>query len=119
MVVSYLGEKMGLWDYFAPRKKSMNKNIDQISRDELMARKLQQEAEEAERKRRQKQREDETQRKLEMEAETKGMFAKRQNVIYYHKGSNKKYYSQIIGVHFDDGPDRPYYVSLESFSKTF
>ena len=74
-----------------------------------IAQELRQE-EEAQRKLKQKMREEEMQLKLELEAEKKGLFAKNQNVMYHHKLSDTKYYSQVVGVHFDDGPDKPYYV---------
>mmetsp|Transcript_4813 Transcript_4813/g.6490 ORF Transcript_4813/g.6490 Transcript_4813/m.6490 type:complete len:165 (-) Transcript_4813:1409-1903(-) len=103
-----LGEKMGLWSILAPRKKK--ETDQQIMQDEALARKLQREEEKKERERRQKEREEKYQQNLEKEAEEKGMFVKKQFVIYHHKASKKKYYSQVVGVHFDDGPDRPYYT---------
>ena len=65
MVVGYIGERMGLWEYFAPRKgKSTKSDKMQIQRDEYLARKLQREEEESERMMQQKKREEETQRKI-------------------------------------------------------
>jgi hypothetical protein len=41
-----------------------------------------------------------------------GQFAKKQRVSYHHRGTNKQYDAFIVGVHLDDGPDKPYYVSM-------
>jgi len=39
-----------------------------------------------------------------------GQFAKKQRVSYHHRATNKRYDAVIIGVHLDDGPDKPYYT---------
>ena len=108
MVFGYVAEQMGILDILAPRKRK--KEAERKQRDAMLAQKLRQEEEEAQRKLRQKKREEEMQIKLELEAERKGLFAKKQNVMYYHKLSDTTYYAQVVGVHFDDGPDKPYYV---------
>lgn len=104
-----MAEKSGLLDFIAPRKKQ--KEEVQINADKELAHRLQQEEEAKERTRRQGEREERSQREREIEAERKGMFVKKQKVLYYHKSNDKKYYAIVVGVHFDDGPDRPYYVS--------
>jgi hypothetical protein len=43
-----------------------------------------------------------------------GQFAKKQRVSYHHRGTNKQYDAVIVGVHLDDGPDKPYYVSEQT-----
>lgn len=45
-----------------------------------------------------------------------GQFAKKQRVSYHHRGTNKQYDAFIVGVHLDDGPDKPYYVSRSWWS---
>ena len=52
-----------------------------------------------------------SQKDAEDRAENAGLFAKRQRVIYLHRGTNTQYDAIVVGVHFDDGPDDPYYVS--------
>lgn len=103
-----MAEKSGLLDFIAPRKKQ--KEEVQINADKELAHRLQQEEEAKERTRRQGEREERSQREREIEAERKGMFVKKQKVLYYHKSNDKKYYAIVVGVHFDDGPDRPYYT---------
>uniref|UniRef100_A0A7S2JSX7 Uncharacterized protein n=1 Tax=Leptocylindrus danicus TaxID=163516 RepID=A0A7S2JSX7_9STRA len=104
-----MAEKSGLLDFIAPRKKKEEEKA-QINADKELARRLQLEEEAKERSRRQREREERSQIEREIEAEKKGMFVKKQKVLYYHKSNDKKYYAVIVGVHFDDGPDRPYYT---------
>lgn len=41
----------------------------------------------------------------------KGFFVEKQRVRYFHKGTETWHNNAVIvGVHFDDGPDKPYYV---------
>ena len=52
------------------------------------------------------------QQEREMKAKRQGLYVKKQRCHYYHKGSNQWFSdAHIAGVHFDDGPDKPYYVS--------
>lgn len=46
----------------------------------------------------------------ELAAESRGAFAKKQRVKYHHKGTDTVYDAVVVGVHFDDGPDHPYYT---------
>lgn len=48
----------------------------------------------------------------ELAAEKTGSFAKKQRVEYHHKATDRRYDAFVVGVHFDDGPDHPYYVSI-------
>lgn len=48
------------------------------------------------------------QRKSEKQAEANGVFAKKQRVFYHNRSTNTKHDAYIVGVHFDDGPDKPY-----------
>ena len=79
----------------------------QESRDEALARKLQVEYD-------RKFRLLEAQKDAEDRAETQGLYAKKQRVSYIHRGTNTQYDAMIVGVHFDDGPDKPYYVSKKN-----
>jgi hypothetical protein len=47
----------------------------------------------------------------EMKAKKIGMLAKRQRVTYFHQPTSQHFEAVVIGVHLDDGPDQPYYVS--------
>ena len=51
------------------------------------------------------------QKKSEEIAESNGVFAKKQRVFYHNKSTDTVHDAYIIGVHFDDGPANPYYVS--------
>eukprot|EP00591_Stephanopyxis_turris_P011643 CAMPEP_0195520900 /NCGR_PEP_ID=MMETSP0794_2-20130614/17609_1 /TAXON_ID=515487 /ORGANISM="Stephanopyxis turris, Strain CCMP 815" /LENGTH=149 /DNA_ID=CAMNT_0040650339 /DNA_START=245 /DNA_END=694 /DNA_ORIENTATION=- len=46
----------------------------------------------------------------EMKALSHGMLATKQRVSYHHRGSDEHYDAVIMGVHLDDGPDKPYYT---------
>ena len=48
------------------------------------------------------------QKKAEELAESNGVFAKKQRVFYHNKSTNTMHDAHIVGVHFDDGPDKPY-----------
>ena len=51
------------------------------------------------------------QRARELNAATQGFFVKNQRVKYYHQ-ANQSWIEDttVAGVHLDDGPDKPYYV---------
>ena len=124
-MLTRIAEKLGILDKIAPRKKNNATENDsssnvkagnnkrkltaQESRDEYLARKLQ--AEEDRRFNMLK-----SQKNAEDRAENAGLFAKRQRVIYLHRGTNTQYDAIVVGVHFDDGPDDPYYVSSSLIS---
>lgn len=48
----------------------------------------------------------------EINAAANGYFCKKQRVMYHHRVEDAFYEAVIVGVHFDDGPNKPYYVSL-------
>ena len=48
----------------------------------------------------------------EMKARKCGMLAERQRVAYLHKPTGQNFEAVVVGVHLDDGPDQPYYVSI-------
>ena len=50
----------------------------------------------------------ETQKRAEELAESNGVFAKKQRVFYNNKSTDTMHDAYIVGVHFDDGPDKPY-----------
>ena len=52
------------------------------------------------------------QRCREIDAEERGLFTKYQRVSYYHRVTNTWFRdAHVVDVHFDDGPEKPYYVS--------
>jgi hypothetical protein len=48
------------------------------------------------------------QKRAEKLAEANGVFAKKQRVFYHNKSTSTMHDAYIVGVHFDDGPDKPY-----------
>jgi hypothetical protein len=52
----------------------------------------------------------EQQRKREEVANASNAFVANQQVLYLFKATETWYDATIAGVHFDDGPDRPYYT---------
>ena len=115
-------EKLGIWDIVAPSSRSADtrtrtrtrndeeqkkRRKSQESRDEALARKLQAEYD-------RKFRLLKAQKDAEDRAETQGLYAKKQRVSYIHRGTNTQYDAMVVGVHFDDGPDKPYYVSKKN-----
>ena len=107
-----IAEKLGILDIVAPRtaqqdasgSQKRKRMTPQEARDEALARKLQ--AEEDRRFKMLK-----AQKEAEELAEKYSKYAKRQRVSYHHRGKDKYYDAIIVGVHLDDGPDNPYYVS--------
>jgi len=118
-----IADKLGILDIIAPwssENGSAENNINatqyreapasppaptpQELRDEALARKLQ--AEEDRKFELLK-----AQLEAEELAEKNGKYAKRQRVSYHHKMTGTHYDAIIVGVHLDDGPDKPYYVS--------
>lgn len=111
MVLSHLADRLGLWEYIAPQQpKSKRKTPQQEqqeqqeNQDAQLAQKIQQE----ENHRFQRL---QTQHELEKKAEEMNQFAKWQRVLYYSKIDDMMIEAVVVGVHFDDGPDKPYYVS--------
>eukprot|EP00978_Attheya_sp_CCMP212_P002670 scaffold5469_cov54-Attheya_sp.AAC.2 len=99
MFLTKIAEKTGLLNILAPR----NTNTTEEPGDAALAQKLWKEEKILFKRL-------ETQKEKEEEAETRGAFIKQQRVKYHHKASDAYYDAVIIGVHFDDGPDRPYYT---------
>ena len=87
-----------------PQGRKRRKQSPQDAEDEAFARKLQ--AEEDLRFQMLK-----SQKEEEDRAQQNGKYAKKQRVSYHHRGSDEYYDAVIVGVHLDDGPDKPYYVS--------
>ena len=104
MFFTKLAEKTGILDILAPPTKSpppkKKKKYDSPTKYSM-----QQTNSDAERVRRLRGQAD-----IEKNAEKFGHLAKKQRVKYYHKMSDTYHDAFIVGVHFDDGPDRPYYV---------
>ena len=104
MVLTKWAEKIGLLDVIAPKKKTKQKNGTIQTMGESN-------------RERQKRLKEERKRKIQAQldaektAEKYNQFAKKQRVSYLHKGSNTTFDAIIAAVHFDDGPENPYYVS--------
>lgn len=47
----------------------------------------------------------------ERAAETRGVFAKKQRVRYNNQSTGTCHSAIVVGVHLDDDPNKPYYVS--------
>ena len=53
----------------------------------------------------------EGQKKREQNASARNQYVKQQRVRYYHKTSDQWIdEAVVVGVHYDDGPDKPYYT---------
>ena len=52
------------------------------------------------------------QRHREEEATRRNKYCDKQRVRYFYKAANKWYDAVVVGVHYDDGPDKPYYTIL-------
>ncbi|GAX21311.1 hypothetical protein FisN_1Lh145 [Fistulifera solaris] len=37
-------------------------------------------------------------------------YSKNENTIYFHKASGTNFDAKVVGVHFDDDPENPYYT---------
>lgn len=101
---SKFAEQVGLYDFLAPEKKKSRSSEDSapaqkqntsFSDEELM-----------------KRRRLDAQLKAEREAAARGpkFFAKKQRVRYLNKLTNSVCDAVVVGVHFDDGPENPYYT---------
>lgn len=50
------------------------------------------------------------QRERERKASEAGHFMKHQRIRYHHKASDEWLDGHVVAVHYDDGPDKPYYT---------
>lgn len=120
-----LAEKLGILDVVAPRGEDSSTTIETSSpknnrkRRKMTRSERQQEQEkiDAEMAKELQSQFDrmnrmlEAQKKEEERAANYGKFAKKQRVSYHHRANDTYYEAVIVGVHLDDGPDKPYYVS--------
>ena len=90
------------------RKRGKRVDFAKMTDDEKVAWKLQTEEH-------QRYRELHAQYTSEMKAKKVGMLAERQRVTYFHKPTSQFFEAVVVGVHLDDGPDQPYYVSISEF----
>jgi hypothetical protein len=110
----------GVLDYIAPReesgtseqesnpsattrRRSPSTSVEQVTSDAAFAKQLQIEEERKEKLLK-------TQFEDESNALNHGHFCKRQRVMYHLKSKDAFYEAVIVGVHYDDGPNKPYYV---------
>jgi hypothetical protein len=122
MFLAEAAEKMGLFDFLAPRKDKSRKTSEGSLDKEKLSRSSQsdglpldppeldpqayQTQEEL-----QKQSILQGQRARELKAAKRGFFVKNQRVKYYHQAKERWIEDvTVAGVHLDDGPDKPYYV---------
>lgn len=107
MVLSHFANKFGLWDIIAPNKVKKSKRQKQQHDEEARQFQLQKQQQEKDKYQKLK-----IQYEIEQKAEKemKDTFAKKQRVSYYVKADDIWIDAVVVGVHFDDGPDKPYYV---------
>eukprot|EP00568_Trieres_chinensis_P002263 CAMPEP_0183295164 /NCGR_PEP_ID=MMETSP0160_2-20130417/3223_1 /TAXON_ID=2839 ORGANISM="Odontella Sinensis, Strain Grunow 1884" /NCGR_SAMPLE_ID=MMETSP0160_2 /ASSEMBLY_ACC=CAM_ASM_000250 /LENGTH=161 /DNA_ID=CAMNT_0025456597 /DNA_START=110 /DNA_END=592 /DNA_ORIENTATION=+ len=118
MFLSKIANKIGLFDVLAPRKKKENEHRKvsdpktpasvgsfDASGEEIVTSVSGNDPYDDNRRRRLR-----AQIDAEDAALALGVFAKKQRVKYHHKATNKFYDAVIVGVHLDDGPDKPYYT---------
>lgn len=137
MFLSRLGEKSGLFGILAPRRRKHGHAAQEASIDENEQRQASNNQDNGDhlpinntnepkrakkvsdaRERQQttsqehiiRKRRLDAQQKAETEAESRGAFCKKQRVKYHNKLLGKWDDAVIVGVHYDDGPDKPYYV---------
>lgn len=136
MFLSRLGEKSGLFGILAPRRRKHGHAAQEASIDENEQRQASNNQDNGDhlpinntneskrakkvsdaRERQQtsqdyiiRKRRLDAQQKAETEAESRGAFCKKQRVKYHNKLLGKWDDAVIVGVHYDDGPDKPYYT---------
>mmetsp|Transcript_7816 Transcript_7816/g.11228 ORF Transcript_7816/g.11228 Transcript_7816/m.11228 type:complete len:174 (-) Transcript_7816:175-696(-) len=122
MVLTYLFEKMGLWDFFAPqnrtskrqkkeqRKANENNNDVESATTPGPERHPQQQEDEVDPETRIRRMQLNSQREREIQAESRNAYVKKQRVKYHYRAMDSWHDAVILGVHLDDGPDKPYYT---------
>mmetsp|Transcript_6415 Transcript_6415/g.7963 ORF Transcript_6415/g.7963 Transcript_6415/m.7963 type:complete len:153 (+) Transcript_6415:86-544(+) len=105
MVLSHIADKLGLWDVIAPgpSREQITERRKQEEKDRQLANQMQKEED-------QRHRRLTAQYESEKNAEKLNQFAKKQRVSYYSKIDDRLIDAVIVGVHLDDGPDKPYYT---------
>ena len=104
---SKFANKIGLYDFLAPSgKPRRSSNNNSASEDDTTN-----SSSDADRNRLKRNRLD-AQLKAEKDAEARGpkFFAEKQRVRYLNKATNSICDAVVVGVHYDDGPDNPYYT---------
>ena len=104
---SKFAEKIGLYDFLAPSEPRRSKNHS-ASEDDSTTIVQNSSADENRLKRNRL----DAQLKAEKDAEARGpkFFAENQRVRYLNKTTNSICDAVVVGVHYDDGPDNPYYT---------
>jgi len=102
---SKFAEKVGLYDFLAPETKKRSKSKESEDDTTTIANSFSDEQQ-------LKSRRLDAQLKAEKEAAARGpkFFAKKQRVRYLNKTTNSVCDAVVVGVHYDDGPDNPYYT---------
>mmetsp|Transcript_31773 Transcript_31773/g.48737 ORF Transcript_31773/g.48737 Transcript_31773/m.48737 type:complete len:172 (-) Transcript_31773:68-583(-) len=120
MVLTYLFENMGWWNTLAPksrnakRQKQQDKNNNDVESESATQKQKEQCTQEQQREENpeiaMRRMQLESQRQRELEAESRGAYIAKQRVKYHYRAMDSFHDAVILGVHLDDGPDKPYYT---------
>lgn len=107
---SKFAEKVGLYDILAPISSEQRSSSD--ATDDRESCTISSSSSSPDNNERTKRRRLDVQLKAEKDAEARGpnFYAKRQRVRYHNKATNSVCDAYIVGVHYDDGPNHPYYT---------
>ena len=109
---SKFAEKVGLYDILAPISSKQRSSSDTTDDRESCAISNNNNSSDNDNDELTKRRRLDVQLKAEKDAEARGsnFYAKRQRVRYHNKATNSVCDAYIVGVHYDDGPNHPYYT---------
>ena len=108
---SKFAEKVGLYDILAPISSEQRSSSDATD-DRESCTISSSSSSSPDNNERTKRRRLDVQLKAEKDAEARGpnFYAKKQRVRYHNKATNSVCDAYIVGVHYDDGPNHPYYT---------
>jgi prolyl oligopeptidase PreP (S9A serine peptidase family) len=110
---SKFAEKVGLYDILAPISSKQRSNSDTTEdRESPCTINNNNSSPDNDNNERTKRRRLDVQLKAEKDAKARGpnFYAKKQRVRYHNKATNSVCDAYIVGVHYDDGPNHPYYT---------
>jgi len=102
-------ERSGLFNRLAPRRKNEKEESSTDGDETTAEKKVSEEEEKLQREYEHKKRVLEGQREREMKARAEGKFTKNQRARY-QKSPDMIHDAHIVGVHYDDGVENPYYT---------
>mmetsp|Transcript_3742 Transcript_3742/g.8316 ORF Transcript_3742/g.8316 Transcript_3742/m.8316 type:complete len:156 (-) Transcript_3742:362-829(-) len=108
MFLSKLAERTGLFEFLAPIIGGSDNNGDNQQQSAYVSNNDDESSQEN--KELVKRRRLDAQKKAEEDAEARGVFAKKQRVRYHNKSTDVICDAIVVGVHFDDGLEHPYYT---------